>query len=151
MDKFKKKLNLMLVAGLCVFASMFGIGANVLVAQPATITATVSDEDEVSMSAVTDDGNVIYITNDYYKDGTSQMGSTSLSALGITNGDELHITNTLIEFSDASGFDNLAGVSLFLDHSIFVYTGSSTSGINMYAGTPTSLIANNSIFFANSL
>ena len=152
MDKFKKKLNLMLVVGLCLFASAFGIGVNVLTIQPTTSvsTATVSDDDEVSMSSVTDNGNTIYITNEYYKDGASQLGSTSLDTLNIASGDEVHITNSLIEFSSTTGFDNLAGVSLYIDHSIFVYTGSSTSGINMYSGTPTSLIANNAIFFASN-
>ena len=135
MEKLKRKLNLIIVAGVCIFASMFGIGVNALAVQNASYsTVVMSDEEEASSSSVntTEDvtGNVkISIANEYFVDGVSQIGNTDLSDLTFNSSTTVTFTNTLVEFSDATGFANFNGATVSISNSIFVYTGSATSGI----------------------
>ena len=157
MSSFRKKINFLLVIGMCLFASAFGIGMNILISQPtsANISVTEEHDEEVSSTSVTTSGTRISVYNDYYINtavdtGYSQLTDASWEDLGIASGDTLRLTNVLIEFSDASGFANLSGVNLYTEHSIFIYTGSATSNIALFSGIAASVSFSNSIFFATN-
>ena len=84
MDRFKRKINLIMMVGLCLFATTFGIGASTLINSVATYAnaQTIEEESDVSASDVNSDldagvsaNATVIIDGAYYMNTTSQAGS----------------------------------------------------------------------------
>ena len=155
MDKLKRKMNVMLMTGLVVFASIFGVGLNSVLSQPWSSigsTATVVD-DEVSATSISEDVDTVFISDEYFLNGASQVTSGQTLTSAIANHSRAQISNTLIEFNTTSAFDSSwNGKNVLLNNVILVYTGDATSGISMFADgvAPSSLMITDSIFFAKN-
>ncbi len=155
MDKLKRKMNVMLMTGLVVFASIFGVGLNSVLSQPWSSigsTATVVD-DEVSATSISEDVDTVFISDEYFLNGASQVTSGQTLTSAIANHSRAQISNTLIEFNTTSAFDSSWNAkNVLLNNVILVYTGDATSGISMFADgvTPSSLMITDSIFFAKN-
>ena len=157
MDKLKRKMNVMLMTGLVMFASIFGVGLNSVLSQSWSSigSTTVVVDDEVSATSVTSESDAVYINDEYFLNGVSQIdGSNTLDAAisSVGAASSIHISNTLIEFNSGTALGgNIAGKMVTLSNVILVYTGDATSGINMFTGgDPMNLNIIDSIFFAKN-
>ena len=160
MDRFKRKINLIMMVGLCLFATTFGIGASTLINSVATYAnaQTIEEESDVSASDVNSDldagvsaNATVIIDGAYYMNTTSQAGSESAPAIGGTNlqNATVHITNSLFEFSTSGFLGNLSGANVEISNSIFVYTGTA-SNATLFSNAPTSITLENVALFATN-
>ena len=156
MDRLKRKINLIMMVGLCLFATTFGIGASTLINSVATYanTQTIEEESDVSASDVNSDLSAgvsanapVTIDGAYYKNTTSQgVGSAATIGSSTLQSGTVHITNSLFEFSSSNPLGSLASSTVEISNSIFVYTGRGTGTV--FSGTPTSLRLENVVVFA---
>ena len=157
MDRLKRKINLIMMVGLCLFATMFGVGASTLINSVATYAnaQTIEEESDVSASDVNSDLDAgvsanapVTIDGAYYRNTTAESGVGTTATIGGTNlqNDTVRITNSLFEFSSSNPLGSLSGANVEISNSIFVYTGTGTGTV--FSSTPTSLVLENVVVFA---
>ena len=157
MDRLKRKINLIMMVGLCLFATTFGVGASTLINSIATYAETQVVDENTSVDSLAENSDLdagasanatVIIDGAYYKNKTAESGVGTTATIGGTNlqSDTVHITNSLFEFSSSNPLGSLASSTVEISNSIFVYTGTGTGTV--FSGTPTSLRLENVVVFA---
>ena len=139
MNTFRKKIGFVLFASIMMFATTFGVGANMLASTfaPTTFTQEAESENSVEdVSAFADESSGVF--NGYY---TSQPTFSTPT---------VEITNSLFVYNSTNMLgDSIDGKTVQITNSIFVYTGTGSATLFDTAYAPASLTLNNVIFYAS--
>ena len=144
MDRLKRKFGFVILAGILMFATTFGLGVSSLANFFASenYIAAETENENVSDNSLEDEIGAMAVADVTYNQQYVTTAPTNLA------GKTVSIANSLFVYNNATMLGSLANSDVEITNSIFVYTGSGSA--SLFSGTPTDLYLNNVIFYASS-
>ena len=144
MDRLKRKFGFVILAGILMFATTFGLGvsslANFFASENYIVAET--ENENVSDNSLEDEIGAMAVADVTYNQQYVTTAPTNLA------GQTVSIANSLFVYNNTTMLGSLANSDVEITNSIFVYTGSGSA--SLFSGTPTDLYLNNVIFYASS-
>ena len=144
MDRLKRKFGFVILAGILMFATTFGLGVSSLANFFASenYIAAETENENVSDNSLEDEIGTMAVADVTYNQQYVTTAPTNLA------GQTVSIANSLFVYNNTTMLGSLANSDVEITNSIFVYTG--TGSASLFSGTPTDLYLNNVIFYASS-
>ena len=144
MDRLKRKFGFVILAGILMFATTFGLGVSSLANFFASenYIAAETENENVSDNSLEDEIGTMAVADVTYNQRYEESAPTGLA------GKTVSIANSLFVYNNATMLGSLANSDVEITNSIFVYTGSGSA--SLFSETPTDLYLNNVIFYASS-